>query len=75
MIYLDISSSPYALMGACAALGGINRYAKLCYILGRGAEHLKKNSASISLVVIMLEGTGNVHYLLPIILTTMIAKW
>jgi chloride channel 7 len=51
-----ISSSPYALMGACAALGGINR-------------------ASISLVVIMLEGTGNVHYLLPIILTTMIAKW
>eukprot|EP01051_Picozoa_sp_SAG22_P008789 SAG22_NODE_691_length_7888_cov_6.740788_9_plen_55_part_00 len=31
--------------------------------------------SSLSLVVIILEGTGAVKQLLPIILTTVVAKW
>ena len=31
--------------------------------------------SSLSLVVIILEGTGAVQQLLPIILTTVVAKW
>jgi chloride channel 7 len=49
-------SGPYALLGAVALLGGIQR-------------------SSLSLVVIIMEGTGKVDYLLPIILTTICAKW
>eukprot|EP01052_Picozoa_sp_SAG31_P005803 SAG31_NODE_260_length_18915_cov_3.432823_6_plen_959_part_00 len=49
-------AGPYALMGAVALLGGIQR-------------------SSLSLVVIIVEGTGKVDYLLPIILTTICAKW
>jgi len=49
-------SGPYALLGAVAMLGGIQR-------------------SSLSLVVIIIEGTGKVDYLLPIIITTVCAKW
>ena len=49
-------SGPYALLGAVALLGGVQR-------------------ASLSLVVIIVEGTGKVDYLLPIIVTVVCAKW
>eukprot|EP01050_Picozoa_sp_SAG11_P013007 SAG11_NODE_1489_length_4814_cov_2.132131_2_plen_491_part_00 len=49
-------AGPYALLGAVALLGGVQR-------------------SSLSLVVIIVEGTGKVDYLLPIILTTICAKW
>jgi H+/Cl- antiporter ClcA len=49
-------SGPYALLGAVAMLGGIQR-------------------SSLSLVVIIVEGTGKIDYLLPIIITTVAAKW
>lgn len=49
-------AGPYALLGAVALLGGVQR-------------------SSLSLVVIMVEGTGKIDYLLPIILTTVCAKW
>jgi chloride channel 7 len=45
----------YALMGAVAALGGVQR-------------------SSISLCIIILEGTQQVQFLLPIIWTTVIAR-
>ena len=49
-------ASPYALIGAVAMLGGVQR-------------------SSLSLVVIILEGTGAMKQLLPIILTTVVSKW
>ena len=49
-------AGPYALLGAVALLGGVQR-------------------SSLSLVVIIVEGTGKIDYLLPIILTTVCAKW
>jgi len=52
----SVNSGPYALLGAVALLGGIQR-------------------SSISLCVIILEGTGQVCYLLPIILVMVFAKW
>jgi hypothetical protein len=51
-----LTSSPYALIGAVALLGGVQR-------------------SSLSLVVIILEGTGAVKQLMPIILTTVVSKW
>merc|ERR1712070_871846 len=51
-----VQASPYALIGAVALLGGVQR-------------------SSLSLVVIILEGTGAVKQLLPIILTTVVSKW
>ena len=52
----EIHASPYALIGAVALLGGVQR-------------------SSLSLVVIILEGTGAMKQLLPIILTTVVSKW
>eukprot|EP01043_Picozoa_sp_COSAG02_P017671 COSAG02_NODE_806_length_16963_cov_20.149312_4_plen_1025_part_00 len=51
-----LKASPYALIGAVALLGGVQR-------------------SSLSLVVIILEGTGAMKQLLPIILTTVVSKW
>ena len=45
------SPGPYAMLGAVAMLGGIQR-------------------TTISLCVIMMEGTGQTSYILPIVLTT-----
>ena len=45
------NTTPYALLGAVAILGGTQR-------------------TTISLCVIMMEGTGQTAYILPIILTT-----
>jgi CBS domain-containing protein len=53
---LAVRPAPYALQGAVALLGGVQR-------------------SSLALVVIILEGTGAVQQLLPIILTTVVAKW
>ena len=49
------SAGAFALIGAVALLGGIQR-------------------SSVSLVVIILEGTGEVQFVLPIILTTVCAR-
>lgn len=49
-----VFSGAYALAGAAAMLGGVQR-------------------ASISLVFIMVEGTANVHFLLPIVTSTLTA--
>ena len=51
-----VQASPYALIGAVALLGGVQR-------------------SSLSLVVIIVEGTGAVTQLMPIILTTVVSKW
>jgi CBS domain-containing protein len=51
----SVFSGAYALAGAAAMLGGVQR-------------------ATISLVVIIIEGTANVHFLLPIVVTTCTAK-
>jgi hypothetical protein len=51
-----LGPSRYALIGAVALLGGVQR-------------------SSLSLVVIILEGTGAVKQLMPIILTTVVSKW
>lgn len=57
-LYVDPSvfSGAYALAGAAAMLGGVQR-------------------ATISLIVIIIEGTANVHFLLPIVVTTVTAKF
>jgi len=52
----SVFSGAYALAGAAAMLGGVQR-------------------ATISLVVIIIEGTANVHFLLPIVVTTCTAKF
>eukprot|EP00301_Raphidiophrys_heterophryoidea_P006033 c12470_g1_i2.p1 GENE.c12470_g1_i2~~c12470_g1_i2.p1 ORF type:complete len:765 (+),score=173.30 c12470_g1_i2:86-2380(+) len=54
--YTKINPGSYALMGAVALLGGIQR-------------------TTISLCVIMMEGTGETEYLLPIIFTTVVANY
>jgi CBS domain-containing protein len=54
--WVRLHAGPYALLGAVALLGGVQR-------------------SSLSLVVIIVEGTGKIDYLLPIILTTVCAKW
>eukprot|EP00301_Raphidiophrys_heterophryoidea_P019496 c4423_g1_i2.p1 GENE.c4423_g1_i2~~c4423_g1_i2.p1 ORF type:complete len:468 (+),score=131.01 c4423_g1_i2:152-1405(+) len=54
--YRRINPGSYALMGAVAVLGGIQR-------------------TTISLCVIMMEGTGETEYLLPIIFTTVVANY
>jgi chloride channel 7 len=57
-MYPDYFSHPgsFALMGAVAMLGGVQR-------------------STISLCVIMLEGTGRLDFLLPIIFTTVFARY
>ncbi len=52
----DSDPTSYALLGAVAMLGGIQR-------------------TTISLCVIMMEGTGQTSYILPMILTTGERVW
>ncbi|EKX50663.1 hypothetical protein GUITHDRAFT_66769 [Guillardia theta CCMP2712] len=56
-LYVDprVFAGIYALAGASAVLGGVQR-------------------GTISLVIIMIEGTGNVHSLLPVVVSTCVAN-
>ena len=55
-LYSDMSTSTFALVGAAALLGGIQR-------------------SAVSLCVIIMGGTGETKFLLPIVVTTVCAKW
>ncbi|GMH88946.1 hypothetical protein TL16_g11308 [Triparma laevis f. inornata] len=55
-LYSNMSTSTFALVGAAALLGGIQR-------------------SAVSLCVIIMEGTGETKFLLPIVVTTVCAKW
>ena len=51
-----VSPATFALVGATALLGGIQR-------------------STVSLCVIIMEGTGETKFLIPIVVTTVVSKW
>ncbi|GMI20493.1 hypothetical protein TrRE_jg7992 [Triparma retinervis] len=51
-----VSPATFALVGATALLGGIQR-------------------STVSLCVIIMEGTGETKFLIPIVITTVVSKW
>ena len=67
-----ITTGPYAMVGATAALAGVSRMTGVIALRFISDVSL---TLAVALVVIMFELTGGLQYILPFMIASAVAKW